>query len=99
MEVNRDTQLCISLAAFPGNFGNRFHNFLFRELGLNFIYKSLTTQNLEDSLRGIRALGIRGTALSMPFKEPAAEFLRKEGRLDPAAYVARAAAHARQPAK
>ena len=27
--LSKDTQLCISLAARPGNFGTRFHNYLY----------------------------------------------------------------------
>jgi shikimate dehydrogenase len=69
ISIDKDTQLCISLASRPGNFGNRFHNFLYQQLGLNFVYKSVGTQDLEGAVRGIRALGIRGSAVSMPFKE------------------------------
>ncbi len=65
----------MSLAARPGNFGTRFHNFLFRELGLNFIYKAFTTRDIGSAIRGIRALGIRGCAISMPFKEACIEYL------------------------
>lgn len=67
--INKDTRLCMSLSARPGNFGTRFHNHLYRALGLNFIYKAFTTQDLPGVVRGIRALGIRGCAVSMPFKE------------------------------
>src|SRR6201987_2077929 len=67
--LNKDTQLCMSLAGRPGNFGTRFHNFLYRELGLNFIYKAFTTSDLPSAIGGVRALGIRGCAISMPFKE------------------------------
>jgi shikimate dehydrogenase len=73
--INKDTQLCMSLAARPGNFGTRFHNFLYRELGLNFVYKAFTTKNLHAAIGGIRALGIRGCAVSMPFKEACIEDL------------------------
>jgi shikimate dehydrogenase len=73
--INKDTQLCMSLAARPGNFGTRFHNFLYRELGLNYIYKAFTTRDLASAIGGIRALGIRGCAVSMPFKEACIEFL------------------------
>lgn len=45
--INRDTQLCMSLAGCPGNFGTRFHNYLYEKLGLNFIYKAFTTQILQ----------------------------------------------------
>jgi len=73
--INKDTQLCISLAARPGNFGTRFHNFLYRELGLNFVYKAFTTRDLRAAIGGIRALGIRGCAVSMPFKEDCIELV------------------------
>ena len=65
----------MSLAARPGNFGTRFHNFLYRELGLNFIYKAFTTRDICSAIGGIRALGIRGCAISMPFKEACIEYL------------------------
>ena len=67
--LNKDMQVCMSLAARPSNIGTRFHNYLYDELGLNFIYKAFTTTDLEGAVRGIRALGIRGCSVSMPFKE------------------------------
>jgi shikimate dehydrogenase len=75
LPINKDTQLCMSLAARPGNFGTRFHNFLYRELGLNYVYKAFTTRDLPAAIGGIRALGIRGCAISMPFKEACIEYL------------------------
>ncbi|MGK2316515.1 shikimate 5-dehydrogenase [Gordonia rhizosphera] len=67
--LNKDMTLCISLAGRPSNIGTRFHNFLYDELGLNFIYKAFTTDDIEGAIRGVRALGIRGCSVSMPFKE------------------------------
>ncbi|WP_314146214.1 shikimate 5-dehydrogenase [uncultured Leifsonia sp.] len=67
--LNKDMQVCISLAGRPSNIGTRFHNFLYDELGLNFVYKAFTTDDLEGAVRGIRALGFRGCSVSMPFKE------------------------------
>ena len=58
--LNKDMSVCISLAGRPSNLGTRFHNFLYDELGLNFIYKAFTTDDIEGAVRGIRALGIRG---------------------------------------
>ncbi|HEY5770685.1 MAG TPA: shikimate 5-dehydrogenase [Terrimicrobium sp.] len=75
LHINKDTQLCMSLSARPGNFGTRFHNFLYRELGLNFVYKAFTTRDLAAAIGGVRALGIRGCAVSMPFKEACIEYL------------------------
>jgi shikimate dehydrogenase len=66
--LNKDTRVCISLAGRPSNLGTRFHNFLYAELGLDFLYKAFTTDDLEGAVRGVRALGFRGCSVSMPFK-------------------------------
>ena len=67
--LNKDTRLCISLAARPSNIGTRFHNYLYEQLGLDFIYKAFTTMDIAAAIGGVRALGIRGCSVSMPFKE------------------------------
>jgi shikimate dehydrogenase len=67
--LNKDMTLCISLAGRPSNLGTRFHNFLYDELGLDFIYKAFTTDDIDGAIRGVRALGIRGCSVSMPYKE------------------------------
>ena len=67
--LNKDTRLCISLAARPSNIGTRFHNYLYDEMGLDFIYKAFTTTDIVAAIGGVRALGIRGCSVSMPFKE------------------------------
>jgi shikimate dehydrogenase len=82
LDIDKDTQLCMSLAARPGNFGTRFHNFLYHELDLNFIYKAFTTRDIRAAIAGVRALGIRGCAISMPFKEACIQYLDE---LDPSA--------------
>jgi shikimate dehydrogenase len=67
--LNKDTTLCISLAARPSNIGTRFHNYLYDQLGLDFIYKAFTTTDIVAAIGGVRALGIRGCSVSMPFKQ------------------------------
>jgi shikimate dehydrogenase len=67
--LNKDTRLCISLAGRPSNIGTRFHNYLYDVLGLDFIYKAFTTTDIVAAIGGVRALGIRGCSVSMPFKE------------------------------
>lgn len=81
-QISKDTTLCMSLAARPGNFGTRFHNFLYRELGLDYVYKAFTTGDLPAAIGGVRALGIRGCAVSMPFKE---DVIALVDELDPSA--------------
>lgn len=80
--LSKDTQLCISLAGRPGNHGTRFHNYLYDELGLDFVYKACTTADLPAALAGVRALGIRGCSVSMPFKEDSIPLVDE---LDPSA--------------
>ncbi|PWC22481.1 shikimate 5-dehydrogenase [Brenneria roseae subsp. roseae] len=67
--LNKDTKVCMSLAARPSNFGTRFHNYLYDALDLDYLYKAFTTTDLAGAIGGVRALGIRGCAISMPFKE------------------------------
>jgi shikimate dehydrogenase len=67
--IGRDTKLCMSLSARPGNAGSRLHNHLYERLGLDYVYKAFSTTDLPAAIGGIRALGIRGCAISMPFKE------------------------------
>ncbi len=61
--------LCISLSARPSNNGTRFHNHLYEQLGLNWIYKAFAPTDLALAIAGVRGLGIRGCAVSMPYKE------------------------------
>ncbi|WP_027173385.1 shikimate 5-dehydrogenase [Methylobacterium sp. 10] len=67
--IGRETTLCMSLSGRPGHFGSRFHNRLYELMGLDYVYKAFTTTDLPAAIGGIRALGIRGCAISMPFKE------------------------------
>ncbi|WP_137725551.1 shikimate 5-dehydrogenase [Prescottella subtropica] len=71
--ITRDTRLCMSLSGRPSNIGTRFHNYLYDELGLDFVYKAFTTTDLPAAIAAIRALGIRGCGVSMPFKEACIE--------------------------
>ena len=80
--LNKDTTLCISLAARPSNIGTRFHNYLYDRLGLDFLYKACTTTDLPAAIGGIRALNIRGCSVSMPFKQDALSLV---DRIEPSA--------------
>nr|WP_255682526.1 shikimate 5-dehydrogenase [Deinococcus sp. 6YEL10] len=82
MDINRETTLCMSVSARPSNFGTRFHNHLYAALGLNFVYKAFGVQDIAGVVAGIRALGVRGCAVSMPFKEAVIPLLDE---LDPSA--------------
>lgn len=82
MEVNKDTVLCISVASRPSNFGTTVHNAAYRTLGLNFLYKAFGSSEIKGVISAVRALGIRGCSVSMPFKE---EVIKELDALDEAA--------------
>jgi shikimate dehydrogenase len=69
LTIGRATTLCMSLSGRPGTFGSRFHNHLYQALALDFVYKAFSTNDLAGAIAGVRALGIRGCSVSMPFKE------------------------------
>lgn len=80
--LNVEMQVCISIAARPSNVGTRFHNFLYEELGLNFVYKGFAVDDAEGAVRAVRALKIRGAAVSMPHKKSVIPYIDE---LDPSA--------------
>jgi shikimate dehydrogenase len=82
LSITRHTRLCMSLAGNPTDIGTRFHNYLYDELGLDFVYKAFTTSDLPAAIAGVRALGIRGCGVSMPFKEASIPLVDE---LDPSA--------------
>lgn len=74
LRFDKTTAFCMSISARPSHFGIRFHNFLYEELGLNYLYKSFAAANPEafdDGIRAMKSLGIRGCGISMPYKERA----------------------------
>ncbi|MCE1179984.1 MAG: shikimate 5-dehydrogenase [Micrococcales bacterium] len=81
-DLTKDTTLCLSLSGRPGNTGTRFHNFLYDELGLDYVYKAFTTTDIRAAIAGVRGLGIRGAAISMPWKEDVIELVDE---MDPSA--------------
>jgi Firmicute fructose-1,6-bisphosphatase/Shikimate dehydrogenase substrate binding domain len=62
---------------FPTEYRELFTEILHAPLGLNFIYEAFTTSDLPSAIGGVRALGIRGCAISMPFKERCIEHLNE----------------------
>lgn len=82
MNINKDTVLCMSLAANPSNFGTCFHNYLYRAYQLNYMYKAFAPTDLAQAIQGVRGLPVRGCAISMPYKE---EVMALVDELDPSA--------------
>ena len=77
-KINKDTVVCISIAAKPGNFGANFHNSAYKHLGLDWVYlprKVVRTVDLERAINGVRVFGIKGCSVSMPHKEIVIQYL------------------------
>lgn len=75
MDLNNETKICISIAQKSGMFGTIIHNTGYKTLGINFIYKAFATNDLKDAIKGVKALGIRGCSVSMPYKEKVIQYL------------------------
>jgi shikimate dehydrogenase len=61
--------LCGSLSQVPVSLGASMHQAGYRALGLPFSYVPFKVEDLAGALTGMRALGIRGFGISMPFKQ------------------------------
>jgi shikimate dehydrogenase len=69
--LSKDTALFISIAQRPSNFGTTLFNTAFQHTKYDAIYKALYVKpgEAKAAVAGIRALGIRGCGVSMPFKK------------------------------
>lgn len=61
--------LCGSLSLHPVSLGAAMHLAGYRALGLPFTYVPFAVTDLDGAVLGMRALGIRGFGVSMPFKQ------------------------------
>ncbi len=69
------SKMCISLSKRPGRFGMAVHNAGYHALGLDYLYKAFAIQDIAGAISGVRAMGIRGCSISMPFKESVMNYL------------------------
>ncbi|WP_437488317.1 shikimate dehydrogenase [Sorangium sp. So ce1014] len=61
--------LCGSMSRHPVSTGAAMHLAGYRALGLEFTYIPFAVTDVEGATRGMRALGIRGLGVSMPYKQ------------------------------
>ncbi len=80
-------EFCISISKNPRKVGETIHNAGYKHLGLNFQYKAFSSNDISGAIKGVRALGIRGCSISMPFKEKVISLVDE---LDPLAKQSRA---------
>ena len=68
MLINKDTKIYCSFSSNPGNNGCNFFNNKFQDQNINAIYKSFYSDNIENSIKAVKSLDIKGFVVSMPFK-------------------------------
>ena len=73
--INKDTEIYCSFATKAGNTGCQMMNSAFYYYGLNKIYKSFSVQDIETAVAAVRALGIKGFAITMPYKVEVLDFI------------------------
>jgi shikimate dehydrogenase len=67
--------LCGSIAGSIGGMGVRMHNEAFKAQGLAYTYVSFEPSGAGEAIAAMRAMGIRGLGVTMPFKEQVIPFL------------------------
>ena len=67
--------LCGSIAGSIGGLGIKMHNAAFAALGLPYTSVSFEPSSAQGALDAMRALGIRGLGVTMPYKEEVAPLL------------------------
>ena len=73
--INKDTEIYCSFAEEAGNTGCRMMNTAFYFYGLNKIYKSFSVDSIEKAVDSVRTLGIKGFAVTMPYKEEVLKYV------------------------
>lgn len=73
--MNKDTIICCSFSATPGNRGCSYFNARFEGRGLNWAYKSFKVDDIGRALDAMRTLAFRGAGISMPFKVGCLEYV------------------------
>lgn len=78
MELSGKTHICAVIGdPIDHSLSPTMHNAAFEHLKLDFVFLSfrVTSDQLENAMRGVRALGIRGLNVTMPHKNAVTEFL------------------------
>jgi shikimate dehydrogenase len=66
--IDKDTEIYCSFARTAGNTGCQMMNTAFYYYGLNKIYKSFSVDSIEDVVKSVKTLNIKGFAITMPYK-------------------------------
>jgi shikimate dehydrogenase len=80
--INTQTKLCGVIGnPIEHSLSPALHNAAFKKLNLNFVYLAFKVENVKDTLLGMRALGIRGLSVTIPYKQAVIPYLDKLSEL------------------
>lgn len=69
MAIDGKTKVCCIIGnPVEHSLSPAMHNAAYQELGVNFVYVVFKVEELAEAVKGIRALGIRGTSVTIPHK-------------------------------
>lgn len=76
LSITPATQLyCLLGRPVSHSMGPLVHNMLFNEFGIDAVYLAFELNDIKKGVESIRALGIRGASVTIPFKERILEYL------------------------
>lgn len=74
--MDSQTKLCCVIGNPVGHsLSPLIHNAAFKRLGLNYAYVAFEVKDLKNAIAGIRALGIRGASVTIPYKSEVIKYL------------------------
>lgn len=77
MKITKETNLLVSFASKQNSLGAAMHNAGYQALGVNFVYIPITTDDIANAIRGVRAFNLKGCTVSMPHKQAVMQYLDK----------------------
>lgn len=76
MQINSHTEVyCILGNPIRHSFSPYIHNAAFQKLGINALYVAFEVENLENAIKGIKSLGIKGCSVTIPFKTEVIKYI------------------------
>ncbi len=70
MYISADTQLyCVIGNPIKHSLSPQLHNYMFKHYRLNSVYVAFEVKDIEKAMIGLKALGVKGANITVPFKE------------------------------
>ena len=77
MITTPETKICSSMANPVSLLGCLMYNSAFEHLKLNYVYFAFAVTDIENAIKGMRALNIRGLSVGLPHKIEVMKYLDK----------------------